>query len=107
MSIRQFNGKLEAELAPILMVSVMGKPFRGRKSSNGLSRTQCWFRRDVAAKLFGIVRIAQLASSSKFLDKPAVCAIILRRTNRSDTNDTIRLRREISAVRTGARIARR
>jgi hypothetical protein len=56
-------------------------------------RTQCWFPRDVAAKLFGIVRIApacpcglqlasrskELASNSNFLDKPAVCAIIRRR----------------------------
>ena len=65
-------------------------------------RTQCWFPRDVAAKLFGIVRIAQepglgagvpvrtairqplkgeLASSSDLLDNPALRAIIRRRTN--------------------------
>jgi hypothetical protein len=64
-------------------------------------RTQCWFPRDVAAKLLGIVGIAQapvwgpacpcglhlasrstdLASSSDVLDNPALRAIIRRRTN--------------------------
>jgi hypothetical protein len=65
-------------------------------------RTQCWFPRDVAAKRFGIVRIAQepglggrraradcnspaaskeVAGSSDLLDNPALRAIIRRRTN--------------------------